>query len=471
MPADKNYIKKLVETYGREIKKGELDLFDKFCSSELVNSSYSNIQKEVQIIMAHWNKDTRVNDIKQEQVNLSNGMVKRAYHQVFSINAAVMQHIEAFDLIIPDQLGLVYDSPSNTISGTPVMAGEHKLTLRYKLKDDPSGTDQWYEKELLLIINPDPKSLWKNEPSNEKDEYWKQDDISELFNMGAKTLIVGSRRGRSHAHEAKFRDDDFDYWFDEDTGWSAVTVADGAGSAIYSRGGSKRACDAVANYFHAQTKEQWETLETFIRDYQADKAPEKASALSNAIIGVLGNAVKEAYDNIVNEAGRKQAAVKDYSTTLIFSLYKKFDFGYFVSAFWVGDGGVGIYTREPNSVKVLGEADSGEYAGQTRFLTMLPELVKDQAAFAKRYSMTFVEDFTALVLMTDGITDPKFQTDANLARLEKWNEFWDDLAGNNADKAAVHFSRDNQNLKEEILTWLDFWSPGNHDDRTLAIVF
>jgi hypothetical protein len=85
---------------------------------------------------------------------------------------------------------------------------------------------------------------------------------------------------------------------------------------------------------------------------------------------------------------------------------------YVIASFWVGDGGIGIYNKEKNEVFVLGTPDSGEFAGQTRFLTM-SDIFAD-GAYANRVKFKIVEDFTALVLMTDGITDPKFQTDNNL---------------------------------------------------------
>ena len=35
----------------------------------------------------------------------------------------------------------------------------------------------------------------------------------------------------------------------------------------------------------------------------------------------------------------------------------------------------------------------------------------------------------------------------------------------------VDLSDDNEAAKEQLLNWLDFWSPGNHDDRTIAILY
>ena len=81
-----------------------------------------------------------------------------------------------------------------------------------------------------------------------------------------------------------------------------------------------------------------------------------------------------------------------------------------------------------------------------------------------RIRVDTVEDFTALILMSDGITDPKFETDANLQNIDNWNKLWDDI------NAEVNLNFDS-NTKYQLLRWMDFWSIGNHDDRTLAMIF
>ena len=43
---------------------------------------------------------------------------------------------------------------------------------------------------------------------------------------------------------------------------------------------------------------------------------------------------------------------------------------------------------------------------------------------------------------------------------------WNDLREN-----GVELTDDNEASKEQLLNWLDFWSPGNHDDRTIAILY
>jgi len=72
--------------------------------------------------------------------------------------------------------------------------------------------------------------------------------------------------------------------------------------------------------------------------------------------------------------------------------------------------------------------------------------------------------------MTDGIYDPKFDVEKKLEDLEAWQRFLADLDGENEDKVKVDFTDENK-AKEDLLKWMDFWSKGNHDDRTLAIIY
>ena len=50
--------------------------------------------------------------------------------------------------------------------------------------------------------------------------------------------------------------------------------------------------------------------------------------------------------------------------------------------------------------------DVGEFGGGTRFITM-PEIFKSEK-FATRFGFKLVDDFSYLMLMSDGIYDPKF---------------------------------------------------------------
>ncbi len=82
-----------------------------------------------------------------------------------------------------------------------------------------------------------------------------------------------------------------------------------------------------------------------------------------------------------------------------------------------------------------------------------------------------IDDFSYLILMSDGIYDPKFVVEANLPNIKTWQKFLGDLGGKNEDRIKVELRVDNKDIVEQFSRWMDFWSIGNHDDRTLAIVF
>ena len=52
------------------------------------------------------------------------------------------------------------------------------------------------------------------------------------------------------------------------------------------------------------------------------------------------------------------------------SCCKKYDFGWFIASFWVGDGAMCLFDAENKTAKLLGTPDEGEFSGQTRFLTI-----------------------------------------------------------------------------------------------------
>jgi hypothetical protein len=99
----------------------------------------------------------------------------------------------------------------------------------------------------------------------------------------------------------------------------------------------------------------------------------------------------------------------------------------------------------------------------------MPEIFKDSTALYQRLRFRIVTDFTALFLMTDGVSDPWFETDSNLNNPEKWRKFYKEIQDN--EEHPVNLEDDNEHAKDELLGWLDFWSPGNHDDRTIAILY
>ncbi|MDE5808360.1 MAG: protein phosphatase 2C domain-containing protein [Muribaculaceae bacterium] len=123
------------------------------------------------------------------------------------------------------------------------------------------------------------------------------------------------------------------------------------------------------------------------------------------MIDIIYNGAVKAHEAIkrVSKAN-EETKLKDFATTLMFAICKKYDFGWFIASFWVGDGAMCLFDKEAKTAKLLGTPDEGEFSGQTRFLTM-PEIFHDPDIVSKRFRFTVVPDFTALFMMTDGVSD------------------------------------------------------------------
>ena len=357
------------------------------------------------------------------------------------------------------------------IEGRPLVHGSFELKISYRYKDQPDDRPA-LTRRVPLFINPDPRSLWKNVPVDPGIDYFKEDAAAGYVRVPVtaggepqKDIVAASKRGRSHAQEGNPRDDDFRIAYMKETGWYILAVADGAGSAKYSREGSKIACETVLGLCREMLQSP-DRFEENIGAYLVDEESARARKMvGDDIYRIVGNAVFRAHGAIRKEAEQKGAKLKDYATTLLLAICKKFDKGWFVASFWVGDGAMCLYDATAHSSYLLGTPDEGEFAGQTRFLTM-PEIFRDTTSFYQRLRFRMVPDFTALLMMTDGVSDPKFETDANLQNPAKWDALWQDLKEN-----GVELTDDNEESARQLSDWLDFWSPGNHDDRTIAILY
>lgn len=353
------------------------------------------------------------------------------------------------------------------IKGTPSVAGDYDVVLKYRYKGWYEGC-RVLERKFRFAINPDPRSLWKDIPTDKNIKFFKEDLASEYLTVydndkgSQKDIVAASKRGRSHAHEGKPRDDDFKLYHNSGNGWYVIAVADGAGSAKYSRKGSDVACETCVEHCK-QALECPAELEEAIAELKQAGEGSSNRTISTLIYNIVGGAAHKAHRAILEMANANEDQIRDYSTTLLLAICKKFDFGWFVASFWVGDGAMCIYDKKRQYIRLLGTPDGGEYAGQTRFLTMAEIFTPESIMSRLKYSIE--EDFTALMLMTDGVSDPFFETDANLNKVEKWDELWNNIL------KEVDLKDDNTESQYQLLKWLDFWSPGNHDDRTIAILY
>lgn len=415
------------------------------------------------------------NEIKSLGLRFPNGTVKKEYSTCFELP---MDKISNVELVGAEKLGLMLVSGEDgkfALCGRPKEAGDFTLTLRYNTVEGEEPS----ELKIPVAFNPNPRSLWRNLPTGDI-PYPKKDSDSAYIKVEAgedglpkKDIVAASQRGRSHAQDGKARDDHFTLCHCDDSDWYVIAVADGAGSAKYSRKGSEVACNTVVNHCKNLLTDN-PAFEAAIREYEANRDDStKRTALTKHVIDIIYNGALKAHEAVKKVAeANEEAKLKDFATTLMFAVCKKYDFGWFIASFWVGDGAMCLFDEKNKTAKLLGTPDEGEFSGQTRFLTM-PEIFRDKDVVTKRLRMAIVPDFTALFLMSDGVSDPMFETDKNLNDYAKWEEFWNNLKNGFPDDeiGGVDLSDDNETAQDQLLGWLDFWSPGNHDDRTIAILY
>ncbi len=479
-----DYIFSLLKNKGKLTSDEKTEVLQNFSESIETITLVNEIIENQNRIMKSWEIKTRIEDIKRMSFPIQNGTVGKAYtskidFKTLNITDLIFEEFQGLE-----EIGLSFNKIDDAIEGVPIESGENKIKFLFKV-DGELETTEPNVKEFSIIINPDPKTLWKDIESDKSDPFWKDDNVSILDIVGDKKIVVASKRGRSHANVGSYRDDDFAYKYFNNSGWTVVAVSDGAGSYSLSRKGSEIACNAVVEYFEKYSdielhKEFEDKLlefdmsrnEVLLNEIQilAKKNLYKATVFAH-------NEIKEFADKLALDKPElfnnpKAKSPLDYfHSTLIFTLFKKFDFGYLVLTFGVGDCPIAVVNKDKTITSLMNWLDVGEFGGGTRFITQ-PEIFHSESnPMATRFNFQIFPDFSYLFLMTDGIYDPKFVVEANLEKNEKWQEFISDLEGNNDDKSKVNFNYDNEEIDIELSNWMDFWSPGNHDDRTLAIIY
>lgn len=469
MEETKKYIQAFLSQNKIEVPKSKSSLFDEFIAKETNVNSVRIIQENQKLIMANWKLKTRIDDILLQSVSLPNGTVNKKYEANLDFIKLGWNDVIYFEIQGLDDSGFEFNNEEELLFGNPIISGDLKIKLLFRI-DGEEENSILNEKTITIIINPDPKSLWKNIDSDKTDPYWKEDNVAISSNFLDKKIVIASKRGRSHANVGSFRDDDFALKNINDTGWSVLAVSDGAGSASLSRQGSKLACDLVLTYFEANfTEEYLKEFDENLLNHHNKTDEESSKKISNFVSDNLSKAAWFVHKELEKFSIELERPLKDLHATLIFAIIKKYEFGYAILTFGVGDCPIGLLNKDLTEIKLMNWLDVGEFGGGTRFITM-PEIFKSDK-FYTRFGFTLVDDFSYLMLMTDGIYDPKFVVEVNLEKIEKWNEFLEDLKGENEDNCKLDFNKENTEIANQLSTWMDFWNPGNHDDRTLAIIY
>lgn len=243
--------------------------------------------------------------------------------------------------------------------------------------------------------------------------------------------VIGARvRGKKHKHEGSNCDDWFEISNFEDV--TFIAVSDGAGSKKYSRIGAKESCRAAAGYLINEYPKLIDTVPSLREDLQLPLTDEKCSSGCGRIAVLVQQSVEKAreaveaafYSRVTDPTytevlGRK-LSLDDLSGTLLVSAIvpiRKETKEHLIVTCQIGDGmTVSINTNGvfQSSVKLLAVPDSGEFTGETEFLTS--KKMKSVEELQKRTKLS-IGAADIVLMMSDGVADDYFPNETQMRRL------------------------------------------------------
>jgi len=259
------------------------------------------------------------------------------------------------------------------------------------------------------------------------------------------SLLVASRRGRLHAHRGDHREDAGQVLL-FNQGWCAA-VADGAGSATYSRLGA-----AIAT--HVATHAVREAL----LHGHADNAE---SALFGRALESGATAANRALREFATRCG---LALRDLRTTLLVAALH----GGRMGLLQVGDGASAWFDADGTVSQPL----SGPI---TEFSGEVAHFLPDDGAIEQLVQSLVVRDASscaALILATDGVEDPWYPFTRHAGPLYSQllhgvNDAASSAGVTSSHRAPVLTAPDPVHA---LIEWLAFEKRGENDDRTLCVI-
>jgi hypothetical protein len=285
------------------------------------------------------------------------------------------------------------------------------------------------------VVMEKARGLWKEiDPVDPTDPVSNIEQCNQINIFTNTKIIAASRRGRSHAHEGKYREDSF--CVEHSGAWTFIAVADGTGSKPLARIGSRLAAHAAVDYLQQQLKnlsiEESEQFEVNLR-----------CALAGAMVNAL--------TCLTSEAVRRKCEINDLSTTLLIVAYIPIHESLeIIGVAQVGDGGIAVRDSDEH-VFTLGAADHGIYGGESLFLTSQ----ETQLSWTKRVFLYQVrKPFRLLLVATDGVFDDFSKPYGELTKLFK----------------ELENIRIQTHPEEWLTSWLSYERRGSFDDRTIALL-
>lgn len=273
-------------------------------------------------------------------------------------------------------------------------------------------------------------SLWKYLPipTDEPEpapEYLQCDTI-----LPGGRVIAARVRGKKHKHEGTNCDDWFEIANVDDV--TFIAVSDGAGSKKFSRIGARESCKASVGYLVSAYGKMLSDIPTLREALKQKLSSNECMEACGRIAGLVQKSVIQAWEAVeaafysratdpaYSKVLKRKLDLKDLSGTLLVAAIiplNRETKEHLIVTCQVGDGMIVSINSKgtfQSSVKLLGVPDSGDFSGETEFLTA-PQM-KMMEALQKRTKLSRGVTDTVM-LMSDGVADDYFPNETQMRRL------------------------------------------------------
>lgn len=413
-----------------------------------------------------------------------------------------------------------------------------KLPDSVKITEEPERESEMEEEPHLTDreVMEHTASIWRYNPIKD-DGLEMHTEYHAKYTCTENGEVIAARaRGKKHKHDGSNCDD----WFETAVvgGCFIAVAADGAGSKALSRIGARITCENAVEYLKDRLSDLFKENPGLKTALASDMSAAEFMDACGKIAPLVQNAARNAFDAVINqlkgiyndkvhnEALGRKPMLSDYSSTYLAAIVIPLEIGGEKQSFMVtaqiGDGcicAINSTADAASCLKLLGEADSGAFSGETDFLS---EKTVDGNVIAGKTRISRGRS-DIIMLMTDGVADDYFpaqpmakrlyldlclngilpmEGDASVAEQPEPIRFRSvtmsqrsvelqyakQLIGDTDNKDAVDMLWDKkESLKchsleaygislgekpqERLLTWLDNYNErGSFDDRTLVII-
>ncbi|MBQ8569707.1 MAG: protein phosphatase 2C domain-containing protein [Oscillospiraceae bacterium] len=318
------------------------------------------------------------------------------------------------------------DSGEDSFSDTPSENAAQAAETEAEKAEDKALTDNQ--------VTAHTSSLWKYNPIPEKPVPFPEYRCSSGQEEETGISVIAARvRGKMHKHDGSNCDDWYEYDFGG--GMAFAAVSDGAGSKLYSRIGSKTACITAVQTMKEQFTEYFANNPMALSSAAKPFTDPSFTKVCTALAGLIQNsaisaakAVVSVFEDMKNdkeltEAAGRELTLSDFACTLLITAVipviaeESGRRESLILSVQIGDGMTASVNSEaaaPSAISLLGEPDSGEFSGETDFITSASMQTAEAVMKRTRIQRKVCTD---ILMMTDGVADDYFPNSPQLLRL------------------------------------------------------